>query len=106
MSTITSIANEMAKRFIVAKDKKYALNKIIYDINYLVFADNKEPLDYKAKSAILTYIFNLTAGRETLQLNEGESLSPDFSDIVILFERRNFILKHLKTGIKQQSMLN
>lgn len=106
MSTLTIIANEMAKRIIRAKDKKYALNMIVYDMSYLVYSNTKEPLDYKTKSAMFTYIFNVIAGRETLQLKEEEEIVPDFSDIVIFFERRDFILKHLKAGIKQQCERN
>lgn len=106
MATISSIAHEMAKRFITAKDKKYALNMIIYDMNYLVYSNNQEPLEYKAKSIIFSHILDVIAGRETLQLQEGEELVPDFSDIVFFFERRNFILKHLKTSIKRQCELN
>lgn len=106
MATITSISDEMAKRFIGAKDKKYALNMIVYDMNYLVYSNTKEPLQYKDKSAMLTYIFDVIAGRETLQQKEGGVLVPDFNDIVIFFERRDFILKHLKAGIKQQRELN
>lgn len=106
MATITIIAEEMARRFVRAKDKKYALNMIIYDMNYLVYSNRKEPLDYKAKAAILTYIFDVVAGREILQSKEGEKLVPHFADIVIFFERSDFILKHLKAGIKQQCELN
>ncbi len=106
MSTITIIANEMAKRFIRAKDKKYALNRIVYDMNYLVYSNTKEPLDYKEKSVMFTYIFNVIAGRQTLQLKEGEEIVPDFNDITILFERRDFILKHLRSGIRKQCELN
>lgn len=96
----------MAKRFIGAKDKKYELNTIIYDMNYLVYSNTKEPLGYKAKSAMFTHIFDVVAGRETLQQNEGEVLVPDFNDIVIFFEKRDSILKRLKAGIHQQCELN
>ena len=106
MATITSMANEMAKRFICAKDKKYALNMMIYDMNYLVYSHSKEPLNYKLKSAIFKHVFDVIAGRETLELKDGEKLEPDFSDIVFFFERRDFILKRLRTGVKQQGELN
>ncbi len=106
MATITSIANEMAKRFIRAEDKKYELNKIIYDMNYLVYSNSNDHLDYRAKSIMFTHIFNVIAGRETLQLKDDEEIVPDFKDIAIFFERRDFILKRLKAGIKQQGELN
>lgn len=106
MSTLAITANEMAKRFIRAKDKKYALNQIVYDMNYLVYSSTQEPLDYRAKSAVFTYIFNVIAGRETLQYAEAEEITPDFNDIIIFFERRDFILKHLRAGIKQQCQFN
>ena len=106
MATISGIANEMAKRFISAKDKKYALNKIVYDMNYFVYSNTGEPLGYKAKSAMFTHIFNIIAGRESLELKEGEAIIPEFSDIVLFFERRDFILKHLRSGIAKQCDLN
>jgi len=106
MATIISMANEMAKRFICAKDKRYALNMIVYDMNYLVYSHSKEPLNYKLKSAVFNLIFDIIAGREALQLAEGEEIVADFSDIVFFFERRDFILKRLKMGVKQQGELN
>jgi hypothetical protein len=106
MTTITGIANEMAKRFIYAENKKYAINIIMHDLNYLVYSNNKQPLDYKTKSNLFIYILDVIAGREKLLLKEGEEASPDFSDIVYFFERRDFILKHLKAGIEKQCELN
>lgn len=106
MANIKSTANEMAKRFIRAKDKKYALNQIVYDVNYLVYSNTKEPLEYKAKVAVFTHIFDIIAGRESLQLKEGEVLFPEFKDLVIFFERRDFILKRLRAGIHKQCELN
>lgn len=106
MATITSIAQEMAKRFICSEDKKYALNRIVYDLNYLVYSNTREPVGFKEKYTLFLYIFDVIAGREKLQLKEGEEFVPDFGDIVIFFERRNFIVKHLKAGIKRQCELN
>ena len=106
MANISSIANEMAKSFITASDKKYILNKIMYDLNYLVYSETNQLLDYKTKSELFLFIFNVIAGREKLQLKEGEELTPDFTDIVILFERRNFILEYLKAGIRRQEKFN
>jgi hypothetical protein len=106
MANFTNLANELTKRFIRAKNKKYALNKIVYDINSLVYSDTKEPLCYRAKSAIVKHIFEVIAGRKPLILKEDEQLSHNFSDVVIFFERRSFILKQLKAGVKQQEQLN
>lgn len=106
MATFTGIANEMAKKFITARDKKYALNMIVYDMNYLVYSHNKEPLSYQAKSVIFKQIFDIIAGRQSLVLADEENIAPDFSDIVLFFERRNFILNSLKTGRKQQELMN
>jgi len=106
MANFTNVANELTKKFIRAKNKKYTLNKIIYDLNFLVYSDSKQPLTYKAKSAIIKHMFDVVAGRKALTLKEGESLSPNFSDVVIFFERRSFILKQLKAGVKRQEELN
>ena len=106
MANLTGIANELTKKFIRSQNKKYALNKIIYDINYLVYSDTKEPLGYKAKSSIISYMFEVIAGRKALMLTDNEQLTPDFTDIVCFFERRSFILKHLKAGVVSQQELN
>lgn len=106
MAKFTSVANEWAKKFIYAKDKKYALNSIIYDINYLVYSSTKQPLSYKDKSVIFRYIFDIIAGREELKDRDNEQLTPEFSDITLFFERRSYILKQLKTGVQKQAQLN
>lgn len=106
MAKLENVANELAKRFILAKDKKYTLNRIIYDMNYLVYSDTKEPLTYQAKLVIFKHIFDIIAGREKLPLKDGGYLEPDFTDIVLFFERRSSILKHLKSGVKKQAELN
>lgn len=96
----------MAKKFILSKHKKYTLNSILYDLNYLVYCSSKEPLGYKEKSFILKHIFEIIAGREELQLKDGEQMTPEFSDVAIFFERRNYMLKHLQAGVKKQAQLN
>jgi hypothetical protein len=106
MAKLEDVANELARKFIFSTDKKYTLNRIIYDMNYLVYSDSKEPLTYYAKSAIFRHIFNIIAGREKLCPKDGESVEPQFSDIVIFFERRSALLKLLRTGVKKQSQLN
>jgi hypothetical protein len=106
MAKMTGVANGFAKNFITAKNKRYALNKIVYDLNYLVYAGTTTPLSYKDKAAIITYIFDIVAGRRTLQLKQGERAEINFSDIIFFFERRSFILKHLHAGVKKQADLN
>jgi hypothetical protein len=106
MADFINIANEFSKRFISAKNKKYALNQILYDINFIVYTDTKKPISYKAKAAIVKHIFEVVAGRQDLVLNEGEVLSPNFSDVVIFFERRDFIIKQLRAVVTQQEELN
>lgn len=106
MANFTNVANELTKKFIRAKNKKYALNQIIYDINHHVYSTTKEPLSYLAKVAIVRHIFEVTAGRKSLVLVAGERLSPNFSDILIFYERRSFILRQLKAGIKLPAQLN
>ncbi len=85
MANFTNLANDFTKKFIRAKNKKYVLNKIIYDVNYLVYSDTKEPLGYRIKTAILQHVFEVIAGRKSLILKEGEKLSPNFGDVVIFF---------------------
>src|SRR3954452_12204628 len=105
MAKFIDVANDLAKRFIHAKDKRYALNRIVYDMNYLVFSDSKQPLTYHAKCALFKHIFNIVAGREELPGEDTERVKPDFTDIVYFFERRSALLKHLQIGLKKQSEL-
>src|SRR3954452_10876676 len=103
MAKFIDVANDLAKRFIHAKDKRYALNRIVYDMNYLVYSDTKQPLNYHAKCAIFKHIFNIVAGREELIGKDGAPVNPDITDIVYFFERRSALLKHLQIGLKKQS---
>ena len=105
MAKFEDVANELARKFIFSKDKRYTLNRIIYDMNYLVYSGTKEPLTYSAKSAIFKHIFDIIAGREILNVN-GVRVEPEFSDIVIFFESRSVLLKHLRAGVRKQAQLN
>ncbi len=59
MASFTEIANELAKTYVKAKNKKYALNQMIFEINYLSDPKSKQPLDFDAKSAVLKLIHDL-----------------------------------------------
>jgi hypothetical protein len=106
MAKMTSVAKAFTKQFIAETDKRYALNKIVYELNHLVYAGTKDYLSYKDKAAIITYLFDTIAGRRILYLENGAVLTPEFTDVVHFFERRNFILKHLKAGGKEQAQFN
>lgn len=100
MANFTNVANELTKKFIRAKNKKYALNQIIYDINHHVYSTTKEPLSYLAKVAIVRHIFEVTAGRKSLVLVAGERLSPNFSDILIFLRKKKFYFTSIKSRNK------
>jgi hypothetical protein len=100
------VANDLAKSFVQAKNKKYALNRMIFEINYLTDPRSKEPLDFVVKSAILLYIDQLISGEEKFDLAEGEELTPVFDDIDVFFKRKNYIIGELKVSGKQKAMLN
>jgi hypothetical protein len=104
--TFNEIANELAKSYIEAKNKKYALNQMIFEINYLSDPKSKEPLDFTAKSVVLKLIHELLSGQKTFKLNEGEEIIPEFIGITIFFERKSFIVKQLKVCNKRKAMLN
>lgn len=106
MANFKGIGNELAKRFIQAKNKKYALNKIVHDMNYLVYADTKKPLDHKAKTAIMKHLFDVIAGRKILLNHEGRQIVPDFADVLIFFERRDYIIKQLRISVSHREQHN
>jgi hypothetical protein len=106
MADYIYIANKMAKDFIRSGNKKYALNKIIHDINLLVYSDTKELLSYKAKTAIIKHIIDLLACREMFLRNEVGQAPYNLTDIIIFFERESFIRNQLRTCLKQRTRMN
>lgn len=106
MPSFTEIANDFAKAYLKAKNKNYALNQMIFEINYLSDPQSKQPLDFKAKSAILKIIHQYLSGQKKFNLDDGETIKPEFKNVTIFFERKNFILKQLQTCNKQKAMLN
>jgi len=106
MPSFTEIANDFAKAYLKAKNKNYALNQMVFEINYLSDPKSKQPLDFKAKSAILKLIHQYLSGQKKFNLNDGEDIIPEFKDVTIFFERKNFILKQLQVCNKQKARLN
>jgi hypothetical protein len=106
MASFNEIANDLAKSYIKAKHKKYALNQMIFEINYLSHPQSKQPLDFKAKSAILKLVHQFLSGQKSFNVSDEEEIKPEFRDITIFFERKNFILKQLQICNKQKAMLN
>ena len=74
MASYNKIANDLAKCYVQAKHKNYAINQIIFEINFLSDPKSKEPLNYSAKAAILKQIHELIAGQKTIELQEGEEI--------------------------------
>jgi hypothetical protein len=106
MANFKSTGDELAKRFIYAKNKKYALNKIVHDMNYLVYADTKKPLERKGKTAIMKHIFDVVAGRKILLSTDGKQIVANIADVLIFFERRDFIIKQLRISVSHREQLN
>lgn len=106
MASYTKIANDLAKCYVQSKNKRYALNQMIFEINYLSDPKSKEPLDYGAKAAILKIIHELLSGQRVFELNEDEEIIPEFKDITIFFQCQQAILQQLKMDIKAKARLN
>jgi hypothetical protein len=106
MAFYNKIANDLAKCYVQAKYKNYAINQIVFEINFLSDPKSREPLDYSAKAAILKQIHELIAGQKTFQMRDGEEIVPEFNDITVFFEKKNTILKQLKICNKERAMLN
>jgi hypothetical protein len=106
MASYNKIANDLAKCYVQAKHKNYAINQIIFEINFLADPKSKEPLNYTAKAAILKQIHELIAGQKTIELKEGEEIVPEFNDITVFFEKKTAILRQLKICNRERAMLN
>ena len=106
MASYNKIANDLAKCYVQAKHKNYAINQIVFEINFLSDPKSKEPLDYSAKASILKQIHDLIAGQKTIELHDGEEIVPEFNDITVFFEKKSAILKELKICNRERAMLN
>lgn len=106
MASYTEIANELAKTYVQAKHKKYAINQMIFEINYLTDPKSNEPLEYNDKASILKHIHELLSGQRTFHLEEGEEIVPEFKDITVFFAYKHSIIKQLKLSNKQRALLN
>ena len=106
MASYVEIANELAKSYVQSKNKRYALNQMIFELNYLSDPQSKEPLEYQAKAIILKHIHELLSGQRTFKLREGEEIIPEFKDITIFFACKQAIIKELKVSNKQRARLN
>lgn len=106
MASYTQIANDLAKCYVQSKHKRYALNQMIFEINYLSDPKSNEPLDYPAKAAILKLIHELLSGQRVFELKEGEEIIPEFKDITIFFQCQHSILQQLRMGTKERATLN
>ena len=106
MASYSEIANELAKSYVQSKHKRYALNQMIFEINYLSDPQSKEPLEYNAKATILKHIHELLSGQKTFKLREGEEIIPEFKDITMFFSSKQFIMKQIKVSNKQRARLN
>jgi hypothetical protein len=106
MVSYSKIANDLAKSYVQAKYKNYAINQIVFEINFLSDPKSKEPLDYSAKAAILRQIHELIAGQKTFELQDGEEIVPEFKDLTVFFQKKSAILEQLKICNKERAMLN
>jgi len=62
MPTLLKIANYLAKTFVDANDKKYVAKHITNEINCLIYAATKRPVEYRIKILIIQVIVELING--------------------------------------------
>jgi hypothetical protein len=105
MPSAIQYAQQLAKVFIKTKNKKTAANHIIYQINSLIYADSKQPVESAVKIEIIQLINELLAGKRSLELLSGEIISAQTTDCSAFLLVTNYILKEIisfhKHGEKQ-----
>ena len=106
MANCHTIANEMAKDFIEASNKKYALNKILHDLNFIVYSDTKTLLSYKHKQIIIENIFELLVGRKKFSEKDSNQQLPEITDVLVFIERKNLIRNQLRTNLPKLAEMN
>lgn len=106
MASLMQIANELAKNYIRAKHKKYALNEMIFEINYLSSPKTNDSLDFKTKAQLYDLIHDFLSGNRDVQLCDDEEIQPVYKDITLFFEKKHFILKQLRTSNSIKIKLN
>ena len=106
MPFIETVANDLAKCYVQAKNKRYAINRMIFEINYLTDPATKQPLDFDIKAAILREIDRYISGEKKMQVEAREEINPVFDNINVFFERKKNIVQELKISAKQRALLN
>ncbi len=102
MSAVLQYAHQLAKVFIETKNKKTAANHIIFQINSLVYAESKQPVKSCIKIEIIQLINELLSGKRTLQLVNGEVISPEATDGSVFLLMADYILKEVISYHKEK----
>jgi len=95
-------AHELAKVFIKTKNKRTAANQIIYQINSLVYADSKRPVESSVKIEIIQLINELLMRKRPLQQLNSEIISPETTDSSAFRLMTNYILKEVISFHRQE----
>jgi hypothetical protein len=102
MPAVLQYAYQLAKVFIKTRNKKTAANHIIYQINSLVYAESKQPVESSVKIEIIQLINELISGKRPLQLFNGEVVSPEATDSSAFLLLTDYILKEVITFHRQK----
>jgi hypothetical protein len=95
-------AHQLAKIFIKTKDKRTAANQIIYQINSLIYADSRQPVESSIKIEIIQLINELLMSKRPLRLLNGEIILPEATDSSAFRLMTNYILKEVISFNRQE----
>ncbi len=102
MPTLLKIANDLAKTFVDANDKKYVAKHITNEINCLIYAATKRPVEYGVKILIIQVIYELINGKSQFQLEDDETILIEPEHISMFAEIGGKLLDKLRVEHEEE----
>ena len=83
MPALLEIANDLAKTFVKANNKRHAAKRIVNEINCLVYSSPKQPVNDSLKIMIMQVIYELICGKIKFQSNDDEAIFIESENISV-----------------------
>jgi hypothetical protein len=99
MNSLIIFANDLAKHFVLARNKKAAAAHIVYELNSRIDVESNKHLNETDKKFVLRLVEDIINGHMQFSLKPGEMIvrkQADYKEFIIL---KKFILSHLINAV-------
>jgi len=109
MPTLIEISDDLAKKFALADNKKYATKHILNEINSLVYTTTKQSIEEEIKILIVQIIYELISGKKPFKSKVDEEIfiRPEHIDLFLSASDKLFKKRTIDTSFskKRKSLL-